>query len=99
MKKRLLIGLLAVGAIFSLASCKKEIYEVSFNSDGTVETIEVTENGYIVEPTAPTKISKTGTKFSHTSITGATILVKSSALIANINFFIIFFSFLFFINL
>ena len=55
MKKRLLISLLAVGAIFSLAACKKEIFEVSFDSSGTIETIEVTENGLIVEPTAPTR--------------------------------------------
>ncbi len=55
MKKRLLISLLAVGAIFSLAACQKEIFEVSFDNQGTVETVEVTENGLIVEPTAPTR--------------------------------------------
>ena len=57
MKRKLLIGLLAVSAIFGLASCQKEKYLVSFDTnDGTtIEAIEVTENGLITGIADPTK--------------------------------------------
>ena len=42
--------------LFGISSCQKETFTISFEDfDGSVETIEVTENSLIKEPTAPTR--------------------------------------------
>ena len=55
-KRKFLLGLLAVSAIFGLASCAKE-FTVSFETDGgsTVEAVIVTKNDALAIPETPTK--------------------------------------------
>ena len=57
MKKKILLGLLGLSAVFSLASCRKESYTVSFesNSGSSIDALEVTEDGLVVRPQDPTK--------------------------------------------
>ena len=56
-KNKLLIALLAVGAMIGLASCQKESFTITFNTnDGSkIESITVLEDGTIAAPTNPTK--------------------------------------------
>lgn len=56
MKKKFLVFLLAMIAVFTLTSCKKK-YTVSFDSNGgsAVESVEVKKNATVTKPANPTK--------------------------------------------
>ena len=57
MKRKLFLYIFLLLAMLGLASCSKETYTISFDSNfGTaVESIQVNENELVVEPAAPTR--------------------------------------------